>query len=479
MTIKKRLTLSNIIMIASLIGAAVIFGVACLITVYFTLHGGSGIAFKESADFRRTVSAASGDMYELFEHGDKSVLSRVSWVGNIINGNSMFMRVYENGNEFYTAGNAELGDSTLEESARRFGSNSFVSNDKIELYYYCDSSNGTDFEMFIYNTEGQKTDAAVKRVLILSTVIIAIAVILTVFITNRLLNNFVFSKIARPLDMLSHGVNEISNGNLNYRLHYNENDEFRPVCESFNEMAIRLKRSVELAQRNEESRKELLLDISHDLRTPLTAIQAYVEGLIDGVAATPEMQKRYLETVKRKTNDIEKMVSALFAYSKLDMEEFETDVKDINIDMLLENTVKRCVDEYHERGLDINIRTSNGLTVVADSGLLERVFQNLLENSCKYKNKEVGTVDIYCREKNLTAEIVFADDGPGVDESQLTKIFDVFYRTDKARSNTGNGSGIGLAFAKKAVEEMHGSIYAEKSASGGLAIIIELPKKAD
>ena len=84
-----------------------------------------------------------------------------------------------------------------------------------------------------------------------------------------------------------------------------------------------LERSVELARRNEENRKELLLDISHDLRSPLTSIRAYVEGLSDGVASTPEMQKRYLDTIKRKTEDIEKMISALFAYSKLNMEEFK------------------------------------------------------------------------------------------------------------------------------------------------------------
>lgn len=126
-----------------------------------------------------------------------------------------------------------------------------------------------------------------------------------------------------PLELLSYGVDQISRGNLDYRLEYSKDDEFLPVCTAFNGMAERLERSVELARRNEENRKELLLDISHDLRSPLTSIRAYVEGLSDGVASTPEMQKRYLDTIKRKTEDIEKMVSALFAYSKLNMEEFE------------------------------------------------------------------------------------------------------------------------------------------------------------
>ena len=122
-----------------------------------------------------------------------------------------------------------------------------------------------------------------------------------------------------PLELLSYGVDQISRGNLDYRFEYSNDDEFLPVCTAFNGMAERL----ELARRNEENRKELLLDISHDLRSPLTSIRAYVEGLSDGMASTPEMQKRYLDTIKRKTEDIEKMVSALFAYSKLDMEEFE------------------------------------------------------------------------------------------------------------------------------------------------------------
>ena len=476
MTIKKRLTLSNIIMIVSLIGAIAVFGIGSLVTVYCTLHGGNGLSFKESADFRRTVSMLSGDMYELFEHGDKSVLSRVSAIGNIINNDSMYMCVYEDGAVFYTAGNKELADTQLEQSAKSFGSNSFVSNENIELFYYCDDAIGSDFEMYIYNTEGQKTDAAVKNVLVLSGVIIAAASVLTVLITNHLLNNFVFKKIARPLDLLSHGVSEISKGNLDYRLSYKENDEFRPVCESFNEMAVRLKSSVELAQRNEESRKELQLDISHDLRTPLTAIQAYVEGLTDGIAKTPEMQKKYLETIKRKTTEIEKMVSALFAYSKLDMDELETDIRDIELDGFLNGTVKDEYDEYLARGLRITVQDSGGLRVKADAELLERMSANLLENSCKYKNKEVGNADVFCREKESTVEIIFADDGPGVEEALLSKIFDVFYRTDKARSNTGNGSGIGLAFVKKAAEAMGGNVRAEKSASGGLAVIIELPK---
>ncbi len=297
---------------------------------------------------------------------------------------------------------------------------------------------------------------------------------LSIIFTNRFLTAFVFKKIEQPLDILSNGVKEIGNGNLSYRLEYSQNDEFLPVCTAFNDMAVRLKKSVELAEKNEENRKELLLDISHDLRSPLTSIQAYVEGLSDGVADTPEMQKKYLETIKRKTCDIEKMVSSLFAYSKLDMEEMTVNCVKTPLPDAIEEIVGGVRDEYAEKGLDITVVPNNKINVLADDELLLRIVSNVLDNSLKYKNKEKGNVIVsVCREDGF-AKIELADDGPGVDEKNLDKLFEVFYRTDKARSDTGNGNGIGLAFVKKAVMSMGGSVNAKRSAEGGLSIIIYL-----
>ena len=152
-------------------------------------------------------------------------------------------------------------------------------------------------------------------------------------------------------------------------------------------MAGRLKKSVELTQKNEENRKELLLDISHDLRSPLTSIQAYVEGLIDGVADSPQMRDKYLQTIKRKTIDIEKMVSSLFAYSKLDMEEFSLNEEKIVFPDFIENTIESVKDEYSDKGLDIEIKSSDNLTSIDDRELLNRIMSNILDNSLKNKIK--------------------------------------------------------------------------------------------
>ena len=138
-------------------------------------------------------------------------------------------------------------------------------------------------------------------------------------LTNRFLSRFVFKKIEQPLAVLSEGVHHISAGNLDHRIVYDENDEFRQVCDDFNNMAAHLQDSIEEVQKNERNRRELLTSISHDLRSPLTSIKAFVEGLQDGVAATPEARRAYLAVVRQKTDDIISMVSQLFMYSKMEM----------------------------------------------------------------------------------------------------------------------------------------------------------------
>ncbi len=474
MTVKKRLAVSNIIMIVIPVVITLLVGCVCLGGIYLTLHASNGFGFESSGDFYTTSVAVSDKLYEIFEHGSSDAQARLKAIGNIIDKNTTYVQVYENGNDFYTVGNETIADRSLMESVKSIGSTAFVSSENTQVYYYTENSNGNNYEIYMFSSNNHKDNNSFRIVLVISAVAICAAIVLSIIFTNRFLTAFVFKKIEQPLDILSNGVKEIGNGNLSYRLEYSQNDEFLPVCTAFNDMAVRLKKSVELAEKNEENRKELLLDISHDLRSPLTSIQAYVEGLSDGVADTPEMQKKYLETIKRKTCDIEKMVSSLFAYSKLDMEEMTVNCVKTPLPDAIEEIVGGVRDEYAEKGLDITVVPNNKINVLADDELLLRIVSNVLDNSLKYKNKEKGNVIVsVCREDGF-AKIELADDGPGVDEKNLDKLFEVFYRTDKARSDTGNGNGIGLAFVKKAVMSMGGSVSAKRSAEGGLSIIIYL-----
>lgn len=474
MTIKKRLAVSNIIMIIIPVLITLLVGSICLGVIYLTLYHSNGFGFENGGEFFATSRAVSSVIHEVFENGSKDMKARFETIGNVIDKNTTFVQVYENEKDFYKVGNENIADKALMSSAKQIGSNAFVSNESHQLYYYCGNQNDDFYELYLFSNNSHQDSTKVKTVFILSIFVVICAIVLSIILTNRFLTRFVFKKVEQPLEMLSDGVKEISNGNLDFRLSYNLNDEFLPVCVAFNDMAARLKKSVELTKKNEENRKELLLDISHDLRSPLTSIQAYVEGLIDGVADSPQMREKYLQTIKRKTIDIEKMVSSLLAYSKLDMEEFTVNSESILFPDFLEDTIDSISDEYATKGLSVSVSQNEALRVSADRELLMRVIANILDNSLKYKNKDHAQVMLSVQKEGDYARTEIADNGPGVDEDKLEKLFEVFYRTDKARSNTGNGSGIGLAFVKKAVTAMGGSIRAENNHYGGLSVIIYL-----
>lgn len=224
-------------------------------------------------------------------------------------------------------------------------------------------------------------------------------------------------------------------------------------------MARRLKASVQQLQNEERSRKVLIAGISHDIRSPLTSIQAYVEGLLDGVAQTPEAQHRYLTTIKNKAEDLEHIVSQLFLFSKLELGEASGDRQPMRLDTCIADTVSGLQEEYRQKGLDVALHLAP-VTIAADPVLVQRIVMNILENSLKYKRKPRGKLDIQLDDKGEQAVLCFADDGPGVPAEALPHLFEVFYWSDPARKNPGSGSGLGLAIVAGATEKCGGTIQA-------------------
>ena len=335
----------------------------------------------------------------------------------------------------------------------------------------------TDYQIFILGTRVDGIDGSLKIVIVIATLIVICSIIIAVFMTNRFLIKFVFKKIENPLDILVNGVREIDSGNLDYRISYDEDNEFTPICDEFNEMAERLKESVEQTRRNEESRKELMAGISHDLRSPLTSIRAYVEGLLDGIADTPETRNLYLLTIKRKAEDIERMVSQIFTFSKLGLKEYPMKFTEIQLDFEISQIFNEYALEYKKRGLILNVGQTCNYIVNVDYEQFCRVINNIMENSIKYKIKEIGHLTASIVSYGSYCELILTDDGSGVPEENLSKLFDVFYRSDPARRNPAQGSGLGLAISEKIIERMNGKIRAEIADTGGLSIIITLNGK--
>ena len=299
-----------------------------------------------------------------------------------------------------------------------------------------------------------------------------------IILTNRYLTRIVFNSIMLPLNNLVYGVHQIRDGNLDYRIHYQGQDEFAEVCADFNEMAQRLLDSVNARQKDEANRRELIAGISHDLRTPLTSIKAYAEGIEQGVASTPLMRTQYLETIKHKTADLERIVNQLFLFSKLDIGDFPLDLEVLDIIQTVDRLAAELSMEYEGKGLSVCVvgNYAESLLVLADAVQMRNALTNIIENSLKYKIKEQGLLQIGVKADDDWIYLELVDDGPGVAEELLEKLFEVFYRTDASRSNTSDGSGLGLAITAKILELQGGSIRAENAAGSGLAIIIILPR---
>jgi signal transduction histidine kinase len=290
------------------------------------------------------------------------------------------------------------------------------------------------------------------------------------------LARFIFLPINEGLNTLLYGVEQIRDGHLSWRTTYQANDEFRPVVTSLNEMAERLEMMVTEQEKTSENRKELIAGISHDLRTPLTAIKAYVEGLDKGIATTPAMKNKYLQIITQKTDDLTRLVDQLFLFSKIDLGEYALRIQPVDIGKYLAELIQGISEEYKQRGLTLTLGVHSYRTMAAiDSEQLRNVILNIIENTVKYGAKKDNQLFIEQYEQSGQVVLTFSDNGPGVPPQQREKLFDVFYRGDESRTQSGKGSGLGLAIARRVVESQAGTIEARASDSGGLQIRIQLP----
>lgn len=306
--------------------------------------------------------------------------------------------------------------------------------------------------------------------------IIILLAILLVYLINRHLVKKIYKQIVDPIDILANGVNEISNGNLEYRINYDGDDEFSDVCKAFNEMANAVLEMTERQKKEEQNRKELIAGISHDLRTPLTSIKAYVVGIENGIAKTPQMQQKYLATINQKAEELEHIINQLFMFSKLDIGEFPFAMEQVNLKEVLEQLILEMKDEYKANGVTLqNEPIPDNIISSIDVIQFKNIIQNIWSNTARYKDKEHATSTLCCKTNGQQVTITITDDGPGVPENAVDKLFDLFYRTDDSRQNVALGSGLGLAICSKIIQGFGGEICAKNVAPHGLTIELTLP----
>lgn len=305
--------------------------------------------------------------------------------------------------------------------------------------------------------------------------IVLVIALIIIILTNGILSSRVAKSLIEPLDLLSYGAGQIEEGNLDFEMNYQGEDEFAKVCADFDKMRIRLKESVQMQLKYEENRKELVVGISHDLRTPLTTIKGYVKGLKDGVANTPEKCERYHDIIYNKACDMDMLVDKLFLFSKLDTGKFPFHFEKVYCNEFFESFFKSALEEFKRKDLNLFYKNncSDNIIIKIDEEEMNRVLMNILENSVKYKTNDHGNVNILVNEQHDNIILKIKDDGPGVLEENLSRLFVSFYREDAARTNPSEGSGLGLSIAEHIVKAHGGEITAENM--DGLVITITLP----
>ena len=309
-------------------------------------------------------------------------------------------------------------------------------------------------------------------------VTIGIATALIMAVTLLVFVRYFYRFVLKPLDKLNDAMDKVAEGNLDFSIRTDETDELSQLCNNFDDMRKRLKESSEEKIKYDNENRELISNISHDLKTPITSIKGYVEGIMDGVADTPEKMDRYIRTIYNKTNEMDSLINELTLYSKIDTNRIPYNFHRINVGDFFND----CVEEI---GLDLESKNialtftndvDENTRIIADPEQLRRVISNIIGNSVKYMGKPSGDIFIQISDHGDSIEVDIEDNGKGIAAKDLPYIFDRFYRTDTSRNSAQGGSVIGLSVVKKIIEDHGGYIWASGKEGEGTIIHFVLRK---
>jgi len=334
---------------------------------------------------------------------------------------------------------------------------------------------------------------------------IMLCFLLIIIITGTIILVWLYHSIVKPLNILHVATMQIGAGNLDNPVRVTTSDEIGELCRDFEEMRIRLKSILEERIQYEKDTRDMMSSISHDLKTPLTAIKGYAEGLVDGVAKTPDKQEKYLRTIIAKAADMAYLVDELSLFAKIEQNALPYNFTVINISGYFDDCIEDvALDlESHNIQLVYENHTRGDTLITADPEQLKRVINNITSNSVKYMDKKNGIIKISItnvvppplppplyrqinedgtdvvplKAQEEFIQIEISDNGPGISQKDLPFIFDHFYRADASRNSSKGGSGLGLAIVHKIILDHGGRIWAKSTEGNGLSIYFTLKKK--
>ena len=337
------------------------------------------------------------------------------------------------------------------------------------------SSQAADSNEMVYDISlAQSSSSQVK---LMAKDMILTATIILVF-TALSVGLWIYRSIAVPLVKLRKATQNIKEGNRDFVLEVEGKDEFSQLCQDFEEMRKRLKESTEEKILMDKENKELISNISHDLKTPITAVKGYVEGIMDGVADTPEKMNRYVRTIYNKTNEMDHLINELTFYSKIDTNRIPYTFSKLNVEDYFSDCAEELGLEMETKGIELVYANyvEKDVQVIADGEQIRRVIHNIVSNAIKYMEKPKGIIQLRVKDVGDFIQVEIEDNGKGIAAKDLPYIFDRFYRTDVSRNSSKGGSGIGLSIVKKIMEDHGGKVWATSRLGIGTIMYFVLRK---
>ena len=339
------------------------------------------------------------------------------------------------------------------------------------------SSSSDTVQESAYDITIADTESSQTSIQIMTKDLFFTALVILIF-TSVSIGLWIYRSVATPLVKLRKATQNIKEGNLDFVLEVDGTDEFAELCRDFEEMRRRLKESAEEKVLLDKENKELISNISHDLKTPITAVKGYVEGIMDGVADTQEKMDRYVRTIYNKTNEMDHLINELTFYSKIDTNRIPYTFSKLNVDDYFSDCAEEVGLELETRGIQLYYANyvEKDVLVIADGEQIRRVIHNIISNAIKYMDKPKGVIQIRVKDVGDFIQVEIEDNGKGIASKDLTYIFDRFYRTDVSRNSSKGGSGIGLSIVRKILEDHGGKVWATSREGIGTIMYFVLRK---
>ncbi len=307
----------------------------------------------------------------------------------------------------------------------------------------------------------------------------AIGSLVIVFLLTALfLLIWLYAGVIKPINKLIQATRRIKEGDLDFCLEKTGEDEIGELSADFEEMRAHLKTEIDTRIQYEEDLRSLIGNISHDLKTPLTTIKGYAEGMMDGVADTPEKQEKYLRTIRSKAEDMTRMVEELALYTRIDCKSYPYHFEKVRLKDFFADCIEEDEPELERKNVKLTLadKLPEDDEVYADREQLKRIAMNIIGNAVKYLSKDSGEITITLTDENDYIRTEISDTGVGIPEKDLPHIFERFYRGDTSRNTGKGGSGLGLAIVKQIVEDHGGTISARSKEGEGTTVSFTLLK---